>query len=135
MVNPAWVHALDMTVDGRAVAAACGDGVVRTFGLFEGKPERRLELHRQRATCIAFPRNSPPHTLLSGGDDRRVILANAEEPLDDEDINPVLLDIDHHAKPNWIHYTAYGTAQPGPHFFVADAQGPVVVPGGGGVAL
>ena len=40
LVNPPWVYALDVSSDGRAAAAACGDGVVRTWALHAGEEER-----------------------------------------------------------------------------------------------
>jgi len=79
LVNPPWVYALDVSSDGRAAAAACGDGMVRTWALHAGEAERCLTLHRAPATCLAYPRFSPPHSLLSGGDDGRVVLATVDE--------------------------------------------------------
>lgn len=126
IVNPPFVHQVTTTVDGRTLAAVCGDGALRTYsltpeGAVEHLSDRYFRRHRRRATCVSFPRMSPQYRCLTGSDDRRVLLWNLVEPEHHRE-NPLLLDIDHGLKPNWIHCQSIGDSMAGPHFFVADTS-------------
>ncbi len=129
MVNPPFVHAIDVTADGQTLAVACGDGALRTYafetpGSVKHLSERVLQRHRRSVTCVSFLRGStqsPCAKLVTGSDDRRVILWNLDEP-DHPSEDALILDIDHGLKPNWVHCRGLGCTLPGPHLFVSDTS-------------
>jgi hypothetical protein len=133
MVNPPFVHAIDVTADGQTLAAACGDGALRTYafedpGSVKDLSERVWQRHRRSVTCVSFLPGStrfPCLKLVTGSDDRRVILWNLEEPetrSEHPSEDSLILDIDHGLKPNWLHCRAIGCTAPGPHLFVSDTS-------------
>ena len=133
MVNPPFVHAIDVTADGQTLAAACGDGALRTYafedpGSVKDLSERVWQRHRRSVTCVSFLPGStrfPCLKLVTGSDDRRVILWNLEEPetrSEHPSEDSLILDIDHGLKPNWLHCRAIGCSAPGPHLFVSDTS-------------
>jgi len=101
-INPPFVHALDLTLDGQTLVVACGDGSMRAYGI---KPDgaraiftrRDFQGHRLRTTCVALPRWSRQDRCLTGSDDRRLLLWDLAGHSDSQDVP--IMDIEHGLKP------------------------------------
>lgn len=57
IINPPFVHALDVTVEGMTLAVGAGDGVLRVYDLMNQKLVRAFHKnkHKRGITCVAFP--------------------------------------------------------------------------------
>lgn len=102
MINPPFVHALELTSDGQTLAVACGDGSLRKYILKMDGPVQVVQSsiyrgHRHRTTCLALPRSSGQNRCFTGSDDRSLLLWNINAQPSDDDA--VLLRIDHGFKP------------------------------------
>jgi WD40 repeat protein len=130
LVNPPFVHSIDVSEDGGLLAAGVGDFSVCIYHLPSRKLVHRLEAHMSSVSQVMFPAFAPMNHVLSAGNDNLILLwclpslasysrkkknkSQSECNIDSSAESQPVLKLEHSSKINWM------TTSNTPVVFVAD---------------
>jgi len=80
IINPPFVHHIDISVDGKYLVAALGDGTVVVYSVLKKCVIFKLNHHNASVSQVLFPTFAPSTHILSSGNDRKINLYKVTYP-------------------------------------------------------
>jgi len=126
VVNPPFVHSIDLSPNGKTLAAGLGDSTVALFDLDKRHQISTLESHSASVVQVLFPLFEPREHIISASNDTSILLwhlkyLHSTPKTTNARNGTVSLQINHGSKINWLSSTENG------QLFVADVSAQISV--------